>query len=239
MDTTSLDIHSQGLELKAGSFPFSVSYRVCFKLMHTNLSSKSLSVSPKGYTMLLKVNLERSSMTVPRTLQRHELTQNPIWRLQGMTTSIKRQNTATSIIEYPDGNVEARFNSEPRYPRIQKIMSRCPSTSSDTRTVALSRETFWISESMRTMVDLVKTSPMFNMKEKVDLYLQPQSDMEWRSEPIYNQINVLTLNSTEKIHEEKYRRYIDLYISLKRKAKRVCDKKRISFRPSKIEKKLA
>ncbi|TYK04698.1 polyprotein [Cucumis melo var. makuwa] len=38
MDTISLDVHSQGLELKDGSLPFAVSYRIYFKSMHTNLS---------------------------------------------------------------------------------------------------------------------------------------------------------------------------------------------------------
>uniref|UniRef100_A0A9I9EEA4 Polyprotein n=1 Tax=Cucumis melo TaxID=3656 RepID=A0A9I9EEA4_CUCME len=40
MDTLSLDVHSQELELKDGSLPFAVSYRIYFKSMHTNLSPK-------------------------------------------------------------------------------------------------------------------------------------------------------------------------------------------------------
>ncbi|KAA0054118.1 uncharacterized protein E5676_scaffold2277G00300 [Cucumis melo var. makuwa] len=90
MDTISLDVHSQGLELKDGSLPFAVSYRIYFKLMHTNLSPKELGVSPKGYTMLMEVNVEKSSMTIPRNLNWDELTKNSVWKLQGETTPIKR-----------------------------------------------------------------------------------------------------------------------------------------------------
>ncbi|KAA0041638.1 uncharacterized protein E5676_scaffold242G00060 [Cucumis melo var. makuwa] len=68
MDALSLDVHFQGLELKDESLPFAVSYHIYFKLMHTNLSPKALGVSPKGYTMLMEVNVEKSSMTIPKTI---------------------------------------------------------------------------------------------------------------------------------------------------------------------------
>ncbi|KAA0052109.1 Enzymatic polyprotein [Cucumis melo var. makuwa] len=205
MDTISLDVHSQGLELKDGSLPFAVSYRIYFKLMHTNLSPKALGISPKGYTMLMEVNVEKSSMTIPRNLKWDELTKNPIWKLQGEIAPIKRSSTEASITEFPDGNVEVQFNTGISYPRISEIMSSRQSTSS-IKTETSYRDTLRRSESIRASVDFSHTIPDVHY-EKEDRSLSPtQSDMERRSEPVYNQINVI---SDEK---ERFREHYSVYI---------------------------
>ncbi|KAA0050445.1 hypothetical protein E6C27_scaffold175G00510 [Cucumis melo var. makuwa] len=209
MDTISLDVHSQGLELKDGSLPFAVSYRIYFKLMHTNLSPKALGVSPKGYTMLMEVNIEKSSMTIPRNLNWDELTKNPVWKLQGETAPIKRSSTEASITEFPDGNVEVQFNTGISYPRISEIMSSRPSTPS-IKSETSYRDTLRRSESIRASVDFSHTIPDVHY-EKEDGSLSPtQSDMERRSEPVYNQINVIS-DDKERFREH-YSIYIDQWI---------------------------
>lgn len=209
MDAISLDVHSQGLELKDGSLPFAVSYRIYFKLMYTNLSPKALGVSPKGYTMLMEVNVEKSSMTIPRNLNWNELTKNPVWRLQGEMTPIKRSSTEASITEFPDGNVEVQFNTGISYPRISEIMSSRPSTSS-IRSEASYRDTLRRSESIRASVDFSQPIPDVHY-EKEDGSLSPtQSDMERKSEPVYNQINVIS-DDKERFREH-YSVYIDQWI---------------------------
>ncbi|XP_038904487.1 uncharacterized protein LOC120090856 [Benincasa hispida] len=90
-DAISLDVHSQGLELKDGSLPFAVCYRVYFKLVHTIVSPRALGISPKGNTMLMEVNIEKSSMTVPKLLQWSELTQNLVWRIPGASTHVQNK----------------------------------------------------------------------------------------------------------------------------------------------------
>ncbi|KAA0041674.1 movement protein [Cucumis melo var. makuwa] len=205
MDTISLDVHSQRLELKDGSLPFAVSYRIYFKLMHTNLSPKALGISPKGYTMLMEVNVEKSSMTIPRNLKWDELTKNPIWKLQGETTPIKRSSTEASITEFPDGNVEVQFNTGISYPRISEIMSSRPSTSS-IKTETSYKDTLRRSESIRASVDFSHTIPDVHYEKKDGSLYPTQSDMEKRSEPVYNQINVI---SDEK---ERFREHYSVYI---------------------------
>ncbi|KAA0032917.1 hypothetical protein E5676_scaffold384G003470 [Cucumis melo var. makuwa] len=156
MGTISLDVHSQGLEVKDGSLPFAVSYRIYLKLMHTNLSAKALGISPKGYTMLME--------------------------LQGETTTIKRSSTEASITEFPDGNVEVQFNTGISYPRISEIMSSRSSTSS-IKTKTSYKDTLRRSQSIRASVDFSHTIPDVHY-EKEDRSLSPtQSDMERRSEP--------------------------------------------------------
>uniref|UniRef100_A0A9I9E9B9 Uncharacterized protein n=1 Tax=Cucumis melo TaxID=3656 RepID=A0A9I9E9B9_CUCME len=209
IDTISLDVHSQGLELKDGSLPFAVSYRIYFKPMHTNLSPKAMGVSPKGYTMLMEVNVEKSSMTIPRNLNWDELTKNPIWKLQGETAPIKRSSTEASITEFPNRNVEVQFNTGISYPRISEIMSSRPSTSS-IKSETSYRDTLRRSESIRASVDFSHSIPNVHY-EKEDGSLSPtQSDMERRSEPVYNQNNIIS-DDKERFREH-YSVYIDQWI---------------------------
>ena len=56
--------------------------------------------------MLMEVNVEKSSMTIPRTLKWAEPTKDPIWKLQGETTPVRRTSTEASITEFSDRNVE-------------------------------------------------------------------------------------------------------------------------------------
>ncbi|TYK14246.1 hypothetical protein E5676_scaffold1121G00300 [Cucumis melo var. makuwa] len=202
MDILSLDVHSQGLEPKDVSLPFAVSYRIYFKLMHTNIFPKALGVSPKGYTMLMEVNMEKSSMTIPITLKWADLTKDPIWKLQGETAPVRRNSTEASITEFPDGNVEVKFNYEASYPRISEIMSSLPSTSSIARSESSFPDTLRRSESIRASVDFSRSIPTVHY-EKEDGSLSPtQSDMERRTEPVYNQINVISSNEDNDRFQE-------------------------------------
>ncbi|KAA0051616.1 receptor-like serine/threonine-protein kinase ALE2 [Cucumis melo var. makuwa] len=209
MDTLCLDVHSQCLELKDGSLPFAVSYRIYFKLMYTNLSPKALGVSPKGYTMLMEVNVEKSSMTIPKTHQWEEIIQNPVWKLQGVIALAKRTSIEALITEFLDGNIKIEFNPEARYPRIRKIMNRRPNTSLDIRTVNSFLESFKRSGSMRAVVDFTHPIPDVHYEREEGSASPTQSDMERRSEPIYNQINVIT----NACYEEMYSKYIDMWLA--------------------------
>uniref|UniRef100_A0A9I9DXD9 Uncharacterized protein n=1 Tax=Cucumis melo TaxID=3656 RepID=A0A9I9DXD9_CUCME len=213
MDTLCVDVHSQGLELKDGSLPFVVSYRIYFKLMHTNLSPKALGVSLKGYTMLMEVNVQKSSMTIPKTLQWEEINQNPVWKLQRVTAPAKRTSTEASITEFPDGNIEIQFNYEARYPKIREIMNSRPSMSSDTRTVNSFPESFRRSRTMRTAVDFTPPVPNVQYEREKGLASPTQSDMERRFEPIYNEINIITSNYDNARYKEMYSKYIDMWLA--------------------------
>ncbi|TYK01213.1 Enzymatic polyprotein [Cucumis melo var. makuwa] len=213
MDTLSLDVHSQRLELKDGSLPFAVSYRIYFKLMHTNISPKALGVSPKGYTMLMEVNMEKSSMTIPRTLKWADLTKDPIWKLQGETTPVRRNSTEASITEFPNRNVEVQFNSETSYPRISEIMSSRPSTSSIARSESSFPDTLRRSESIRASMDFSRSIPTVHYKKEDESLSPTQSDMERRTEPVYNQINVISSNEDNDRFQEYYSKYLDMWLA--------------------------
>ncbi|TYJ96702.1 hypothetical protein E5676_scaffold535G00180 [Cucumis melo var. makuwa] len=168
-----------------------------------------MGVSPKGYTMLMEVNVEKSSMTIPRNLNWDELTKNPIWKLQGETAPIKRSSTEASITEFPNRNVEVQFNTGISYPRISEIMSSRPSTSS-IKSETSYRDTLRRSESIRASVDFSHSIPNVHY-EKEDGSLSPtQSDMERRSEPVYNQNNIIS-DDKERFREH-YSVYIDQWI---------------------------
>uniref|UniRef100_A0A9I9D5P6 Uncharacterized protein n=1 Tax=Cucumis melo TaxID=3656 RepID=A0A9I9D5P6_CUCME len=149
-------------------------------------------------------------MTIPKTLRWEEITHNSIWKLQEVTAPAKRISTEASIIDFPDGNVEIQFNSEARYPKIREIMSSHPSMSSNARTVNSFPESFRRFESMRAAVEF--THPVPNIQyEKEEGSLSPtQSDMETRTEPIYNQLNVISSKDDNARYEEMYSKYIDI-----------------------------
>uniref|UniRef100_A0A9I9EKC4 Uncharacterized protein n=1 Tax=Cucumis melo TaxID=3656 RepID=A0A9I9EKC4_CUCME len=91
------DIRAKGLRLKNGSYLFSIMYVLYYKMMYTNVSPKALGVSPKNYTMLMEVNLERSSMIVLKLLDWSELTRNLVWLIEHATASKTRQSS-TAIL---------------------------------------------------------------------------------------------------------------------------------------------
>ncbi|XP_050936259.1 uncharacterized protein LOC127144394 [Cucumis melo] len=128
-DVLCLDVRAKGLRLKNGTYPFSVMYILYYKMMYTNASPKALGVSPKNYTMLMKVNLERSSMMVPKLLDWSELTRNPIWSIEHATIPRTRQSSTTQITEYDDGHVEVQFQEESHQPPIREIYSGWSSVS--------------------------------------------------------------------------------------------------------------
>lgn len=80
-------------------------------------------VSPKNHTMLMEVNLERSSMTVPKLLDWRELTRNPVWSIEHVIASRTRQNSTYHITKFDDGHVEVQFQEEAHHPQIREIFS--------------------------------------------------------------------------------------------------------------------
>ncbi|KAA0050620.1 hypothetical protein E5676_scaffold1737G001150 [Cucumis melo var. makuwa] len=73
--------------------------------------------------MLMEVNLERSSMTIPKLLDWSELTRNSIWSIEHATVFRTRQSSMAQITEYDDGHVEVQFQEESHQPPIREIYS--------------------------------------------------------------------------------------------------------------------
>lgn len=108
---------------------YSIIFRVYYQLLHTNLAPRALEVSPQGRTMLIEVNLERSSIVVPKLLQWDQITKNPVWSLVGAAKPFKRQPSMARIEEHPDGSVDVYFDEEEPQSKVKEFIQGRSSTS--------------------------------------------------------------------------------------------------------------
>lgn len=121
--TLTLDIYSNGLRLENGVMSYSIIFRY-YKLLDINLSPGALEVSPLGQSILVEVNLERSSVTILKLLEWNQVTKNPIWNLEGVSKPFKRQPDEARIEEYPNGSFEEFEEEQPRSKVKEFIHSR-------------------------------------------------------------------------------------------------------------------
>lgn len=55
--------------LRTGSQPLTIVYRICCKLMKSRLEPKALDRSPKGYTSLVQTNARKYSVQIPKKIE--------------------------------------------------------------------------------------------------------------------------------------------------------------------------
>ena len=78
--------------------------------MNTNISLRALQSSPKGSTMLIEVNIGKSSVTVPKTLSWDQIMRNTLSKIEDASLR-KRKNL--QIIGHDDESVEIKFSKKP------------------------------------------------------------------------------------------------------------------------------
>ncbi|KAA0049723.1 polyprotein [Cucumis melo var. makuwa] len=176
--------------------------------------------------MLMEVNLERSSMTVPKLLDWSQLTRNPVWTIEHVTTPRTRKSSTAQITEYDDGHVEVQFQEEPHHPPIREIYNGRSSVSEyqpTTRERPIPR-----SNSMRMSVDFEQFIPDVQKKTLAPLELPglPRVDP---NQPIVqpNSLDIkLKGSSTDELLKELTRKLSETPIS--KEHARTSSKKEIS-----------
>ncbi|MFQ6624698.1 hypothetical protein Gotur_003844 [Gossypium turneri] len=63
-------------------------YRLHFKVMYSVVNTKALLQSPKRETLLIETDTTRSHITIPRTIQWHEINLPDKWKLEGATDPV-------------------------------------------------------------------------------------------------------------------------------------------------------
>lgn len=96
-----LDIIGQGLNLEEGVKKLTLFYKITYKTLTTTMEPKALVASPKGKTMLIEANLNKSSVSIPKMLSWDTLTRNPKWILDNAFVPPKREKKLSHIIEHP------------------------------------------------------------------------------------------------------------------------------------------
>uniref|UniRef100_A0A0R0GG52 DUF7588 domain-containing protein n=1 Tax=Glycine max TaxID=3847 RepID=A0A0R0GG52_SOYBN len=110
LDFLFLNIHFHGLDMKEGSIPAALIYRIQYKVMNT-CASRVLLKPLKGETTLFVTDMTKANVSLPRTIKWDEVTLPEKW-VMDKTTSFVPQPAPTieQIKQDNSGKVEITFN---------------------------------------------------------------------------------------------------------------------------------
>ncbi|KAH1247005.1 putative Polyprotein CP [Glycine max] len=109
-DSLFLNIHFHGLDMKEGSIPAALIYRIQYKVMNT-CASRVLLKPQKGETTLFITDMTKANVSLPRKIKWDEVTLPERWVMDKATPSIPRPApTIEHIKQDNSGKVEITFN---------------------------------------------------------------------------------------------------------------------------------
>ncbi|KAH1210398.1 hypothetical protein GmHk_15G044720 [Glycine max] len=110
LDSLFLNIHFHGLDMKDGSIPAALIYRIQYKVMNT-CASRVLLKPQKGETTLFITDMTKANVSLPRKIKWDEVTLPERWVMDKATPSIPRPApTIEHIKQDNSGKVEITFN---------------------------------------------------------------------------------------------------------------------------------
>ncbi|KAL5159220.1 polyprotein [Glycine soja] len=110
LDSLFLNIHFHGLDMKEGSIPAALIYRIQYKVMNT-CASRVLLKPQKGETTLFITDMTKANVSLPRKIKWDEVTLPERWVMDKATPSIPRPApTIEHIKQDNSGKVEITFN---------------------------------------------------------------------------------------------------------------------------------
>ncbi|GKC26831.1 enzymatic polyprotein, partial [Tanacetum coccineum] len=111
LDVLTLDIKMKNIEMKEGSDPLAVIYRVYYKVMSTTVEPRALIDHTKNETIIFEANLENSQICIPKKLKWEEIRRNETWNLEEMNQPkpLKLNKDITNIVEHTNGNIQISF----------------------------------------------------------------------------------------------------------------------------------
>ncbi|KAL5129400.1 polyprotein [Glycine soja] len=110
LDSLFLNIHFHGLDMKEGSIPAALIYRIQYKVMNT-CASRVLLKPQKGETTLFIIDMTKANVSLPRKIKWDEVTLPERWVMDKATPSIPRPApTIEHIKQDNSGRVEITFN---------------------------------------------------------------------------------------------------------------------------------
>ena len=129
LDSQFLNIHFHGLDMKEGSIPTSLIYRIQYKVMNS-YASRVLLKPQKGETTLFITDMIKANVSLPRTIKWDEVTLLEKWVMDKATPSVSRPApTIEQIKQDNPGKVEITFNRRNSFSsRIRASRSEYEST---------------------------------------------------------------------------------------------------------------
>jgi len=110
LDSLFLNIHFHGPDMKEGSIPTALIYRIQYKVMNTRVS-RVLLKPQRGEITLFITDLTKANVSLPRTIKWDEVTLPKKWVMDKATSSVPRPTLTIEQIKQDNfGKVEITFN---------------------------------------------------------------------------------------------------------------------------------
>ena len=110
LDSLFFNIHFHGLDMKEGSIPIALIYRIQYKVMNTCASCVLLKPRKEEMTLFI-TDMTKANVPLPRTIKWDEVTLPEKWVMDKATPSILRPTPSIKQIKQDNsGKVEITFN---------------------------------------------------------------------------------------------------------------------------------
>lgn len=108
-EALALNIQTQGYDMLPRSMNLCVIYRICFKAM-TNISPNSRIESHKGKTTLFQIDINKTNISIPKTITWNEIDLPQSWKLENVIPPKILRQTTEKIIKNNNGDIEIIFS---------------------------------------------------------------------------------------------------------------------------------
>ncbi|KRH55131.1 hypothetical protein GLYMA_06G232700v4, partial [Glycine max] len=195
LDSLFLNIHFHGLDMKEGSIPMALIYRIQYKVMNT-CASRVLLQPQKGETTLFIADMKKANVSLKRIIKWDEVTLPKKWVMEKATPSDPRPAPIIQNIKQDNsGKVEITFN------RRNSFSSRIEASRSEYETrsipVGLTRSELHNQFPTVNLQGLDTTSSIprttYNQDQEDDQNIKKDIDYPWKQDIIGDpSTNVIT-----------------------------------------------
>ncbi|KAL4611228.1 hypothetical protein ACB092_08G107800 [Castanea dentata] len=114
-----LNILTSGYDMDDGGRPFTLIYRIFYRLLDSQLTPRSRGRDPAGKTMLIQCSTPDAKIQVPKMIQWQDITLPREWTLEQVAPLVKPvfdELDLTKIAQYTDGTVKIFFDDTKCFP---------------------------------------------------------------------------------------------------------------------------
>jgi hypothetical protein len=113
LKSLTLNVLTQGYDMKEGSRPLAIIYRIYYRLMKTNLNPQAVFKDPKGSTLLIQSSTQDATISTPKMIRWDNLTLPNEWLLENVVKpqNITSRSTDVDLIkQYLDRSVKINLS---------------------------------------------------------------------------------------------------------------------------------
>ena len=114
LDVLTLNLQLKEIEIKEGSDPLVLIYRVYYKTMTTTIEPKYKKEKSINETLLIESNFQNSNITVPKRIKWDEVIRNQTWNFKEIIEPkpLEINTQVNNIIDHSNGNIDIIFKND-------------------------------------------------------------------------------------------------------------------------------